>query len=440
MAYISDKTLMQPIRIGLVFSILTIVLYEFGVYKFPVINREKLNIFLIVTNLAMYWGFYKGVRNPQIHITTKTISIEKVVNVLFWISLIVAIPKYLLYTGERSFSIGTVLLKLATASEDALSLYMERRELGNATGAWKYINWIIVFVAPLHWAYMQLSMLFWKQLTLFKKICSVFIWFLYVAQYTVTGTNVGFFLFAISFFVIYTIRRTSQYGQVKRKQVKKRSQNKFVVVLIMVFAIYVIASFFDIIMGSRIGDNIYNYYQVNTDSVFWIMTPDSLKNLVANFTRYLAGGYNGLALSFSLPFETTFGFGHSFFLLDNIDPSRHGIWLRTYNMKIYSTFGYDWYANWHTSYLWYANDVSHFGVPIIYFILFVFFGRSWVRFKETNNIISFLIFMLFVKMMSFISANNLVFQQSETMMVFWILIVLNRTMKNYKWELTTNEI
>ena len=125
MTHSSDKTLMQPIRIGIIFSILTIVLYEFGVYKFPEINRSELNIFLIVTNIAMYWGFYHGVHNPKIYNTTKSIAIEKVVNVLFWISLIVAIPKYLLYTGERSFSFGTIFLKLATASEDALSLYMD---------------------------------------------------------------------------------------------------------------------------------------------------------------------------------------------------------------------------------------------------------------------------------------------------------------------------
>lgn len=422
----------RPIKIGLFFSIFTIILFEFGVYEFNVPNKLQFYIFLAVCNIAMYIGFTNGTTYFKEDKITRQLSINKIMRFLFWISLVLAIPKFLLFTGLRSVSFSTILYKIGQASTDALSLYMEKGQSGNATGIWRYINWITVLFSPLHWAYIPLSMYYWKNLRLWTKIGTIFIYFFWCAQYIVAGTNVGVFLFVINLGVVFMIKRTSQ-----GKKGKKKLFNRIVVIVIALLTITLLAGFFNMTMTSRIGDDT---GWVDTSSLFWILTPPPYRNLVCYFTSYLAHAYQALAYSFSIPFESTYGFGHSFYLLDEFDPKHTWLWPRTYNIKIDSVFHYNWYSQWHTPYVWFANDVSHYGVPIVFFFLFRFFGRAWRRFKETGNIVSFLIFMMYVEFISFISANNQIFQANVTMIAFWILVFLNYTTRKSQFNLSSNAI
>ena len=190
-------------------------------------------------------------------------------------------------------------------------------------------------------------------------------------------------------------------------------------------------------MGSRIGDSIGS---IDKDSLFWILTPPPFRNLVCYITKYLTHAYQAVAYSFSVPFESTYGFGHSFYLLDEFDPYHTWLWPRTYNIKIDALFHYDWYSNWHTPYVWFANDVSHFGVPVVFFFLFRFFGRAWRRYRETGNVVSFLVFMMFVEFITFISANNQIFQDNVTLIAFWVLVILHRITRKTQFILTTSAI
>ena len=96
--------------------------------------------------------------------------------------------------------------------------------------------------------------------------------------------------------------------------------------------------------------------------------------------------------------------------------------------------GYNYYGNWHTAYLWFANDVSIFGVPVVFLVLFTLFGRCWKEFVCNKNLISFLMFMIFVKLVTYISANNQVFMNSDTLFAFWVLIAaLGLISSNYSW-------
>ena len=198
----------RPIRIGLLFSVFTIILFEFGVYNWDIPNRLLFYLFLIVCHIAMYYGFTEGTKKIEVIAVKRQISINKVVKFLFWIALILAIPKYFLFTGERSLNLSSIIAKISQLSTDALTLYQEKGEVGSATGIWRYINWIVVLFSPFHWAYILLSMYYWNKLSLFTKIGTVIIWFMWVAQYLVTGTNVGVFLFVINLTTIVLIKRS----------------------------------------------------------------------------------------------------------------------------------------------------------------------------------------------------------------------------------------
>ncbi len=438
---IDNKTLKRPIKYAILFSASTVLLYLFGPYSYPDINRPQMIIFLIITNLCMYLGFLVGAQYILIlgkkHHTIRATapdglkntflgySVPQIINFLFWIALIDSVPKFVLYTGAYSMSFSTLLSKASMFFSSAQDIYAARQTLHSATGIWRYINYFIVLTGPLYWAYTPLALLHWKSLNTGKRIGSIFIWFFFLLQYLLTGTNVGFFDFFLTVMVIALIK--SNLKRNGEKTVKKKKP-----ILLIVGVGIILFLVFDTVMGSRIGDQYLKggslgafRYSINNDSIIWRYVPNSLKAMTAYLTRYLANSYNAIAYAMDMPFKTTFGLGNSWFVLDNLSRGLSSeLWARTYNMQIESAFGFGHYGNWHTAYLWFANDVSFWGVPVLFFFLFYYYGRAWKRFLVEKDLFCFLRFMLFVKMCYFISANNQIFQNSDTLFAFWALALL----------------
>ena len=430
-----NNTYKKPIKIGILFSIFTIILYEFGPYDFPRINRELLYFFLILCHLAMYLGYNSGTRYKTLIKNLRYINRKQILSTLFWIALLVSLPRFMIHTGYTTNVIDRTLFSIYQFfNGGAAELYASRQELTNVVGIWRYINYMVVLLGPLHWSYNILGIYYWKDLSTFKKISTIIIWAIYLLEYICTGTNVGIFEFFITFFVVNIIRKI----RYNIKFNKSSSTNRYASIIIVALVVILIF-IFDYIMGARIGDNIdYLIIGQNTafldhDNILWQNTPNSLKNVFAYLIRYLAIPYGALELSFNIPWSPTLGIGHSWFLLDNVDIFG-SLWDSTYQMKLEHLYDYDHYSNWHTAYLWIANDVSFVGVPIVLFVIFRIFGKSWKSFILSGSICDLLIFMLFIKMMIFISANNQIFQSSDNMIAFWLLLICRNKLNTYNWE------
>lgn len=434
---VNPRGINKPIHLAIAFSLITIALYYIGPYQYPDLNSGKMLLFLLVTNLFMYSGFVVGTRyritlgrNPNRYSENTVYSFcgynaSEIIDFLFWVSLLICIPKFLLYTGAYNYGLSGIVNRVGKFFVSAQEIYVERQSLNSATGIWRYINYVVVFCGPLYWAYTPLAILQWDKLSSFKRIGSCFIWFLYLLQYVVTGTNVGFFDFSLTVLCVILAKR---YIKEKRKI---RLGNKIKSVMLIAITICLLLVIFYIIMGSRIGNQYLNggsvgylRYTFDSNSPIWKYMPDFLKVITAYLTRYVSNSYIAIAYALELPFKCTFGLGHSWFVLDNLGSFSSALWDRTYNMRIEGSYGYNHYANWHTAYLWFANDVSFFGVPFLFFILHYYFGRAWKRFVTEKDLFCFLRFMIFVKMSYFISANNQIFQNSDTLIAFWVLLII----------------
>lgn len=449
-----SKYLKRPIKYAIIFSLVTFWLYLYGPYKYPDINRGILTVFILGTNLCMYWGFsfgtkyalscnHKSLIKKNVSGNTSTFlgySYSQILNFLFWIALIVCVPKFILYSGAYSMSLSTLLSKVSDFFSSAQDIYVARQTLKNATGIWKYINYFIVLTGPLYWAYTPLALYSWGELKTGKRIGSIVIWLFYLMQYLITGTNVGFFDLFLTVLVVTFIKSWLK-NKSKRVRRKKRPILLFIIIAILLFSV------FNIVMQSRIGDQYLkggslgsNRYYFNTDSIIWKIVPPTFVSMISYLTRYLANSYNAVAYALSMPFKCTYGLGHSWFVLDNLGSSlSEALWARTYNMQIEAAYGFGHYGNWHTAYLWFANDVSFLGLPILFFFLYYYFGRAWKRYVEERDLFCFLRFMIFVKMSYFISANNQIFQNSDTLFAFWILAVLTMLGKKCTMERQLHE-
>lgn len=444
-----SKYRIKPVKISIIFNMFTLLLYFYGAYDYPYRNSFLLVFFVAFTNLMMYYGFKYGTREKYETDGTRNnyprFPIEKLISFLFWISLIMCIPKFIIYTGNYSFDIEQIFQKIISFFKEAsVDSYLDRNLKPNATGIWQYINYINVLCGPFMWAYTILGLYFWKKLNWKKKIGSIFIWTINLLSYICTSTNVGFFDFFLTIIIIITIKGWKRNSNLSRQ--KKKSQIKIILLAVLVF--FMLGYIFSFIMLGRSGGNELSYQRpiivdgkrcnYRTDNIISAILPPAYKPFYAYLTRYLGHPYNALSLSFDVDFIPSLGVGNSWFMMDNLGPLKETAWNSTYNIAIDKAFGYDYYGNWHTAYIWFANDVSHLGVPFLFFILFAYCGKHWRRYWETNDMFSFLTFMLFVKMMIYMSANNQVFQNSDTFIAFWILFIYLHIGKKWRWDSDNN--
>ena len=144
-----------------------------------------------------------------------------------------------------------------------------------------------------------------------------------------------------------------------------------------------------------------------------------------------------LSISGKVDIPICYGTGGSWFLADNMN-SIFGIDIiqRTYNMRIDEQFGYNYYTQWHTAYVWIANDFTFYLVPIVLLVLMCIFGAAWKDFLQNRNMFALILMVLFVEFVFFMPMNNQVFQHSETLFAFWgVLFAWLLTRKKYSWDI-----
>ena len=75
-------------------------------------------------------------------------------------------------------------------------------------------------------------------------------------------------------------------------------------------------------------------------------------------------------------------------------------------MAALEPMGIDPSINWHTIYVWLANDVTFIGVPLIIFLIGYFFSKTWADCVYGNNDAAVSLFALFLIMTFYFYANN----------------------------------
>src|SRR5690606_37476022 len=108
------------------------------------------------------------------------------------------------------------------------------------------------------------------------------------------------------------------------------------------------------------------YSEYNADDGF-------INILYSQLTEYLTQGYRVFDLALILEFKWTYGFGNSYFLSRQFDRVFSlGVSDSTYPAQA-SIYGVDKYIDWSTFYVWWASDLTFFGVGILMFFIGVYF-------------------------------------------------------------------
>ncbi|MFZ6724238.1 hypothetical protein ACO0K2_01955 [Undibacterium sp. MH2W] len=291
------------------------------------------------------------------------------------------------------------------------SLSLEYRN--NNQSLFEYIR---MFFAVYLFGFFSVFLYFYKEFSSKDKILGFAVILLNIALGFATGTNKYLFDYVVISVAIFLLKEFS-FVKIGYKKIVLYS---CLVATLLCGSLY----FFAVGQSTRYGSAAVSgvdhrlgaYADYNLDDGLFLMGYSAL-------TSYLTQGYRLFDMSLSEDFKWTYGVGNSTFFSRQID--------RILDTKIsdnsfparLESKGLDRFINWSTFYLWWASDLTYFGVGfLLAFLGFVFrvSENSILKFKDLDALIlySYLTMCFF-----YLSANNQLMQSGETAIGFLFVLI-----------------
>jgi len=429
------KILYKPMQIAQLYLIGVIILYILGPLEWRTENPFFFYLFLFIAQGLLYLGYsttmkrlYLNKKNEQQVDDEKILIIEhkdvlKYLKVFIVINLVLTCMYLMRNTGLSSFSISQITENIQRGFTSADTQYSSKFATEIVFGD-RILAPIITLMSPLTWPVIPLSLVYYNKLSLTNKVLSILTIFFEAARWISTGTNKGVIDLILIFIAVILIKQWQKRYEVTVKRtskIRKRFRSSVIIIAFLVMGF----SVFGNNISSRLNGNydtvslITGMTEVNLKAPLMMVTPQSLQPIMVYTTQYLTQGYYGLSLALDEPFVPMFGVGNSYFLIKKVqDLLNIDIWQYTYQARI-AYKGWDPFVNWHSLYMWLANDVSFLGV----LVLMYFFGKYFavVAFKciVYKDPIASALFCLILLCIFYLPDNNQILSSPFTFMAFW---------------------
>ncbi|HMH43264.1 MAG TPA: hypothetical protein VK557_07270 [Pyrinomonadaceae bacterium] len=403
---ISLKIRYVPIVFFQIYLALTVFLFVFGPWHWPIVNGLKLYVFLALAHLALFLG-YRSVIHREPTVYSGKWKIERIVLVALIAHLLLLIP-------TSSFRSGSALPDVFGGLADpGLAYETSNRFRSEGGGSAEYIR---IVLGPLLFLLLPLTVLYWHRLKVLVKALSAFAIFGFLAIYLAIGTNK-----ALADFVLLT--PCLIFAGYMTGALRLNRTFKIVAIAFSTLAFILFITFFSSTMVSRMkGESQVSSFGrlgISADSDNFLVRdlPEKQRPAVIALTSYLTQGYYAVYLALDEPFVPMFGVGNSLFLSHNaarITGNDEIEWM-PYPMRLSR---WDGWGNWSTIYPWIASDVSFPGTIVVVFLIGRFFGLAWLDTIEGSNPFAVGVFAQFLIMLFYFSANNQALQTGEALSSF----------------------
>lgn len=390
------------LKIILYFNIFTLIMYIITPLS---INSgyHFLNVCYISFNIyVMNLGFLRGQKRTS-HVALQ--PCRKISLRFFYFALIFYLLTftiryaYMLYLPV--FDFGALISRISIGVIDP---YIGRTIMHGG----RTIPWTVYFLTSIiDSVFFIYALICWKQL---KKTIKLLIAILLVIEclYSMgTGTNFGIIML-ISCICLTILMQIPNETLSKRKILK--------LFLLGALAFVVVISVFSYNMEGRSGGNFENLsgfdflalgpsVSIKTNAYFDFF-PYRVQILLLFIFSYLTQGYMFMENIYELDFHWGGFFGNNpalqslaqdFFFFD---PE-----LNSYQMQM-EKLGVDSYVNWHSCYLWLANDFTLLFVPFIVYLIAKFASVALCLFRTNRDICSGIVFVVLANVLLFMFANN----------------------------------
>ena len=402
---------------------LTYLLYQFGPLEYPKVNNMKSSIFLLSYFLLFIIGYY-GSRRIGLINTEQIKNRDKELKFFLKLGLLLSAFFSIAFLVNFSGSLNPITIgnNIYIGLRDPEIAYLNNLNMEKKSGL---ITKITTLFSPITYAVVPMGIYYFKKLSLGTKVMLILVVMLDLLQFIIKGTNFG--ILRITVTIIISLSVVLSF---KGVNINKKKMITLISILLLFFIFYLLKT-----ISSRLGyveiPDTYMGLLVNKDHMLFKILPMGLSIPIFIATTYLSQGYYGFSLAFNYPFTTTYGLGSGRFLISygekifDID-----LWNRTYQAKMDSIWSSR--VSWHTFFTWFANDVGFYGVFIIMLILGVLFGLVVADAYDNKNLIAVILLPLYVILLIFIPANNIVFDNPVLFMPFivinfiWFITLLTR--------------
>lgn len=414
-----------PIALIIAFHITALTLFVLGAgIEYPERNRGTLLTYVFILELSLLIGFLVGTRLPTYR-TAKTRTGQETrpfgsLVPLLGLAVMCALffPEIRAYTGGSFAQFADFVRNPA----EAYSLMADRVAEGRDERlpllvAKTLSSFLVVTVLPVFgFLYFRYGRHGWKLLlaSVLTLLTSIF-----------RGTDKELFDVAILLGAAWVLARChllTDGNLDKRVQLLSRR----VTLVSGVTAVGLVAAF-SFRKSQRMEGVRYACFR-NTDLCFYLDSSSPIETGAAYFLRYMTQGYYGLSVSFDAEQKTAgTGVGHSR-PLQYLFEQFLGIPSSPAITGQLTDLGWTSSGAWSTGYVWIANDVTLYGVPVIMTMLGLVFGISWRQVLRRPDIPSLVVCTYSIYSMIYMIGTLQVAQNGSVYigLLFWVLIFLNR--------------
>lgn len=464
-------TLLLPIRLTIVYLAFSIFVYIVCPFNWEAPKPILFYSLLLLYMGAVWLGYHVGMsRRSNQSFALSPIMTDKliqVVSLMTALSCILYVINIFRDYGFSSFDFVGLCKQMWLGIQNpgfGYAFHAERL-LSSVQGS-DVVGGYVVTLINYIWSFVELpavilSLLYFRRLKLYAKICTVLYIALTLIFYLSIGTNIRVFhvYLLIELPAIVTVLSQSYQKQLNRKNVLR-------FIISMILGLLLMAGYFTWMMVSRGGINRYEDPSYNVGGVSIdignedpetppetppenppeeqpvppettpavpkpsIKVPPILMKFWISFSSYFTQGYHGMSLALTEPWTPMFGFGNSMFVVNFVSEHFFDIDQYTYQMKIERDYGWDSDIHWASMYSWLANDVSFYGVILVMFFIGFVLALIYRDAVTTNNPFAKAGIFYFILMLLFIPCNNQIAQNPYTLFSF-VFVIFSWVLSKY---------
>ncbi len=417
-----NKYCLFPIKTLLGFLVFTEVLYFIGPLNYPTKSPGLLLLFLIIVNISLYKGYLAGYKKRIKEENVKTSLYDpnkRIIRVFIYIALVVGLLSIANTWQLGEFSISNILGRATGGLLNPGEVYKEKTSF-EETGKWGYI---LMILSPFPIIAKCWSIYFWQKLSKDLKLIVLIVFLLDILYWLGIGVRKGLLDMLIMFFLCII---ASNYKLLQGKHLLR-----IVVLSVSLGIVFIIYFIYSNLSRYGLSPNEILYLTGSEYGIrpFYKNVPPVFTIVLTEVSGYLCQGYYALScvlhdFFFEGVFFFSYGLGHNSFFLNIMDHLAPNFDIRslTYFNYLQAKYGVDPRINWHTIYVWLANDFTIFGViPVVYWIGSLL-GKTWIDSIRKVTIYSVPLLYLVALCVFYFYANNQIF--SFSFIPFWVSYML----------------
>ena len=388
---LSSKLAHFPLRIILTFLIVSELLIWLGPINYDISNSFILFLYLAILNLAFYMGYKHAVRNfrpSSYKLSGRSIKL------LLLFGLFYAFLELIDLWGTRGLSVSNLLTNVIDALNNPGEAYYSEGDM-------EQNSYLTIILSPIKWIVIPLGIYSWDKLSKIYRYIALAIIVISAISWLGIGVRKGIFdLMVTILFIVLALK--PQFILLAKW---RRRITLYLGVSIIIFIVYFIYSNL-----SRAGfdsfDALVLMSTLDYRPFYLEFIPLPITTAIAFVTSYLCQGYYALALSLEIGILPLAPMGMSWFTIALAKKFDYDPTSDTYMHLLESNHNIDMSINWHSIYVWLANDFSFLGVPIVIYFVGYFLAQTWCDSVVGKNVWAFPIMTLFVIMSMYFFANN----------------------------------